>query len=185
MPTCDPVAELSKLQESSYAFQLLQGMGLLVPGSLPPRGLTLHLPSNEAVLRLADLMPAQEKDVTIEDVVANWGELPQRTKEQAISVMLYHVVLGTEPQPDKYDAPTMLTAIYPDRYKLTILEGDEQVRTGTLQTVKRSADPYLACDNVVYTVDELLLPTLPLRLPATPLDAAEAVFLEIETAAQG
>ena len=140
------------------------------------------LPSNEALLQAAELVPGLNgiDETSADDFVQLWSSLPEEIQRQMVSVMLYHVIVEPFPTEEDKDVATALTVAASSsgslEFLLKSIDSGAKVQTGTLQKVE-IYDPFVVCDNTVYYIDQLLVPTLPNRIPETSLEDALTVFI--------
>lgn len=175
---CDTTITLEEYANDSLAVNLMSELGLFRAGSLPSSGLTILLPSNEALENLAGLIPSEAQVESIEDIAALWSSVAEEDQQRLISTLLYHIVVEPLPLQDGRVMTALTAALPPSpgnpEFQLRFTE-EGQVVSGTLQRVDLS-EPFGVCDNIVFFTNQVLVPTLPTRIPPTSLEDALSVF---------
>ena len=180
---CDPYAELLLQTDASAAVNMLTGLGLVRPGSLPQSGRTFYLISDAALNTLSKMFGGNGSGLSL---ATDWKSLPALAQTKIVSIFLHHITYTIPANPD--GSPTIvataLTAAHTGSdYALTLTSGKQVVQGSKNGPKVQVSAPRMVCGNEVYVTPQVLIPSDLFKLPDTTVEKAVEVVNAMGVAA--
>ena len=154
---------------------------------LPNAGLTMYMPSDQALTNLMKMTGQSSKGSR--SLAETWPTIPPLMQSKIISIFMNHITYSADPAKlvggGDVTVQTALGLAHPGAvpgYTLTLSDGGKTVTTPPKQKIN-VGDARMICGNLLYVSPQILMPASLLLLPDTPLQQALAVGKQMAASA--